>query len=342
MKTSKPIDVKVAFCHQSPNCRLSTNMNIPPLAEDMSDRGQLTPILVWQKGAPEDYSVLRGHRRLMAAESLGWETIRAEVVTGVTELEAAELLVDHGNVVSLQSYGELLLAAQILYLAGSTEARIASALRGMMDQIIPVESGVKKELASLDQQVAEAETSGKADLLRKQRDARYSEYRRGLTQKLVLFSRLPERVLRARIAWEEGEDGYKITDGDAKKLFAAHSEDLRILDPNGVPIYGRKNEGPAFGKAWAEVITKKGKEKKKITPKAKSRPAIELMKMVSERFKSTVVKTVLTFAAGGPVPDDKMSELDEMCYQWERLEKDFPDDLAQFVKLLMTPAPAPN
>ncbi len=65
------------------------NGDIATLAASMMRYGQLHPLIITNK-----YVLVSGYRRLLAAQSLGWDTIEAVIVDKTSKLELYELELD--------------------------------------------------------------------------------------------------------------------------------------------------------------------------------------------------------------------------------------------------------
>lgn len=90
---SIPIDSVQIDTHRMHRVEVTTE-SVRELAASLSRLGQLTPILVSQRG--DDFELIAGHRRLRAAGLLGWSHIHAEIIpttpASAWQIRAAENL----------------------------------------------------------------------------------------------------------------------------------------------------------------------------------------------------------------------------------------------------------
>lgn len=70
------------------NPKTLTPQDLKELKDNMEKFGQLTPIKL-----DENNMVLAGHRRIEAAKELGWETLKADIITGLTDFEKSAILI---------------------------------------------------------------------------------------------------------------------------------------------------------------------------------------------------------------------------------------------------------
>lgn len=72
--------------------QLYTPQKMQDLMTSMADRGLLSPIIV--RPLNGRYQIVAGHNRVISAQRLGWETIDALVKHGMTDADAADVMVD--------------------------------------------------------------------------------------------------------------------------------------------------------------------------------------------------------------------------------------------------------
>ncbi len=62
---------------------------VDELAESMKEHGLMNPIILTERKI-----LVSGHRRLTAAKKLGWKTIEARILSGLSEKECLEMEID--------------------------------------------------------------------------------------------------------------------------------------------------------------------------------------------------------------------------------------------------------
>lgn len=289
-------------------------------------------LLVWQRGS--EYVILQGHRRLAAINMLPEEAylgifpkgIPCNVISNISLAEALRLKVDHGTEVSLTHPVEVQLCANLLFAAGETEAYVATDLATMIDRIAPMKDKNRKEYEAITDPKLAAEY--------------YAKYRRGYVQTLHNIARLPHQAMAAYFLHAAGhlpegapEVEYPVggvSQGQAVSLWNAHSEDLKILGTDGLPVHSQIRPGPAFLARWEAIIAsnKKSAEDKangvKVPPKAKAMSAEKLLEeLKSGKWYSKLSKTHVKRASGSEVAS--IQELDADCYKAELVKENNPD-----------------
>ena len=83
-------DINLSNLDLAPNARAHSAESLASLAEDMRRNGQLQEIIVTPKDE-EHFEVVSGTGRTLAARKLGWKTIRARVMTGLSEFEKTHI-----------------------------------------------------------------------------------------------------------------------------------------------------------------------------------------------------------------------------------------------------------
>jgi ParB/RepB/Spo0J family partition protein len=82
-------DLPVERIHPNPfNSRANYSpASITKLAESMKHAGQLSPVRVRRGRKIDEYELIYGHRRLFAAKTLGWKSIKGEILENVRDSE---------------------------------------------------------------------------------------------------------------------------------------------------------------------------------------------------------------------------------------------------------------
>jgi hypothetical protein len=260
MSKSKLMNVAVNSIVTTGNVRFPLGADIITLADDIRENGLQTRIEVRDLN-DGTFEALRGHRRLAAwkmiletAPDFG-DSIPAVVWSGMSDVEAMLHKVDQGNTRGL-SMGETELACHLLMSAGVTKERdLIIRLAGLFESLSPMKGG---QLAKYN----EAQTAGD----KKKCDDIVFAYRRGLIAPMIDTFYLPKMVSATRYflgcgQWPEGyeptgDEPKKLGNADVRELKKAFDADCATRDEDGVPVYDAENIGPAFTKAWQEVINK--------------------------------------------------------------------------------------
>ena len=336
------------------NVRLPGNYQTEALCDDIAARGMTEHITVWQR-AKGQYVVLRGHRRLAAAQMLKArdldvykerfpDGLPCEVISGIDANKALEYKVDHGNEVSLTNPHELQMCASMLFNAGKTEADVAVQLSGLMDRIYPMKAKAKAEITALRKVAAEAKTE--KDKIIADNDVRkyVLNYRRGVVQGLHNAHRCPDIVMDALYFKATGEAPVsytgkraliKLTGTNVTTLFKAHKLDLEELDDDkGVPRYSKKLPGPKFWEAWTKIEEQHSAEDKRradgnAKPKAKS--AAIMTEESQTKWTSVGFRSLSLYHAGDNSHAEKLAKLDEIAYFAELVEGGNPEAWADMV-----------
>jgi ParB family chromosome partitioning protein len=85
------IPLGLIFADQEFNCRGDISpLDVKGLADEIQQHGLQFPIRVQPfKGKPgKEYRIVAGHRRFMACQLLGWETVPAMISTGLSDIDA--------------------------------------------------------------------------------------------------------------------------------------------------------------------------------------------------------------------------------------------------------------
>jgi ParB/RepB/Spo0J family partition protein len=87
---SQTQDLDLSKLDFSPNAREHSPENLASLGENMRENGQLEEIIVSPKDGGR-FEVISGTGRTLAARQLGWKTIRAHVMTGLSEFDKTHI-----------------------------------------------------------------------------------------------------------------------------------------------------------------------------------------------------------------------------------------------------------
>lgn len=126
----KEISLDKIHCDMEFNSRdFITLDSIFELGESLKEHGLQTSIAVMPRdNPPYYYRILAGHRRYLAAKLLGWETIRAEIQTNLSEQEALVWNIVENLERKNLSPSEEAKSIQRLIDSGSTVQEVADAL----------------------------------------------------------------------------------------------------------------------------------------------------------------------------------------------------------------------
>jgi len=300
---------KVPVDHVVEGENVRIHYELEGLVMDIAQNGLKTPIMVWTPpgAAKSSFEVLEGHRRLRAIKTLANDQpdafqvhfsngVSAIICGNLTEQEAWELKVDHGNELALRDPYELLQCARMLFNAGHTEEQVANDLVSLIERITPMAPKVKRTIETLKLAKTAAEKAGEQETADNvEADIRQTifDYRRGLVQYLHNTARCPDLVMsalyfKATGKHPEGMDSNiplpTLTHAKVLALWNAHKKDLDVKD-KGVPKFGRTRPGPEFTKKWAEYVkaekdvkTKKDSGIKRV----KAMPASDITKELEE------------------------------------------------------------
>jgi len=281
--TLRPVALDALTIEEGKNARL--NYAIEGLVRAMSERGQDTPVLVSER-ADGTLLLLRGHRRHMAAKRLGWESLAAQVVCGLTPEQEELLRADHGETLALEDRREHYKEAAALFAAGLSERAVAIHL----DPLFLTHS--KPSAGRL-----EAESTGdKAKI----DDATFTQWR-GLVQHFHAIARLPLFVEEHYLGGNDPAIGRK----ESAALLKAHTMDMQAGYKGSVKL------GPEARAVWDKLCEPQPEgEKQKKARSAKS------LEETAQASKSMAVRTALLFAAGedvNPGAFDRGAAVAEAC-----------------------------
>ena len=348
--------VRIPFSdlHIGENVRLPGRYNLPPLAEAIAQQGLITPIIAW-KDQTGKVTVLQGHRRKAAIGLLKENNptafkkhfangVPVTLVSGITEAEAMEMKVDHGNELSLADPFELQLCANLLFKAGLTEEAVSVDLCGLMERLRPMKADAKKKLDELRTNLATAKTAkdnqkaGEIDGLISKHIA---DYRRGMVQNLHNTFRTPEVVMAALYKEASGETpkGYekvdlpKLTTADVTALWQAAAKDFKVMK-EGLPQFNKRNPGPEFRAKWTGIIDaqkKKASETPDTTPRPKAKSAKDVVAALeSGEFSAPLSHAMQQWFLGKEVSN--LRQLDENAHYAELVAKHDPKAWESFIK----------
>jgi ParB-like chromosome segregation protein Spo0J len=160
---------------------------VAKLAASLTAFGQVRSIVVWRG------TILAGHGVVLAARSLGWTELRADVVDELDEARALAYVVAD-NELARQSDPDLAQLAAILIAVGGGVWRFSAALRGFESRVGRQvdELGARLEVLAVRLEHASEAQSATAGGL--------SEVRRAEAELRDRVTRLEERVKRPREA----------------------------------------------------------------------------------------------------------------------------------------------
>lgn len=265
------------------NSRAGGNQELDTLAHNILLIGIQQPLALRKVG--KDLRVLSGHRRLAAsiiAQKMNPNRfkelhpkgipcfVREDVITDVDE---ARVKVDHATQLSLTLRCELYKSVKICLDAGMTEAEIAEHLEGLFAQLSrSIPSKVRDQIKAL-----RAEKVVDKAAIRKLLLATY----KGQIQTLKRIYACPPQVAAALEYAETGTmpEGFdKLPEHIRTKhvpvLLKAFQDDIEVDPETGTVEYSKAEPGPAFRKAWDDVIKDKPVDDGKTRLKGMSSKAL--------------------------------------------------------------------
>jgi len=332
------------------NCRIPNMEHIPELAEDIAAVGLKQALLVTPKG--EQFRVLQGNRRYKAIarikennpgrfKELFGKGIPTAIVTGISDEEMVDLIIDHGQIQGLNDPMELQLAANMLFAAGKTERQVVVALSGLLEKFTPMKADVRKEWLAKLEQVKIAREAGQfewAVQLQNEAEAFLLNNRRGKIQNLHNAFRCPDIVMQALWYKATGElhpdtpADFKntmpkgLTYAHVNQLYKAFKNDLES-DEEG--LVTKANPGSQFWAKWQEICEKlqqAAKEKLAGKKRPKAMNATDMMKDVEEgTWSSQGFRRLTEFHAGKSVDKTELAKMDAVCHTAEIIKDGDPD-----------------
>lgn len=121
-----------------PDNREPTEADIMAKVQSFTEVGQLEPIVVWELDSGR-YQILSGETRCLAAKRLGWATIQARIVTGITTAEALEYLARYNG--ERKDLNPIQKAKLVARLCDPKEQGGAGLTRGQAGERVGLESG---------------------------------------------------------------------------------------------------------------------------------------------------------------------------------------------------------
>ena len=256
------VDMLMSKLTVSENSRADGNLAIDTMAQSILAMGIQQPLAVRKVG--KDFEVLSGHRRLagaIEAQRLDPKTFKTRHPRGipvfvrddiVTDEDAARVKVDHATQLSLTLRCELYKSVAILLKAGMTEESIAEHLEGLFAQLgRSMSSKVRDEIKTL-RTVEPVDKKAVRKLL-------LATYK-GQIQGLKKIYACPAIVAAALQFGETGEpvEGFKDLPSHVRAkhiegLLKAFQADIAV-GTDGTVAYSKADPGPAFKKAWANVV----------------------------------------------------------------------------------------
>ena len=319
------------------NPRLEHLYKLETLVTNILERGLITPLVVWKK-AKDTFEVLQGTRRFRALSIIAKEHpakfaelfpngIPCNVHDDITGIEAVEIRLDHGTMVTLSDPMELQLSANMLFEIGKAEAYLANNLCGIMDVTNPPDAKTRKEIVEFEKDI-EILISTKAsdDKIQHVKNKLYkakAEHRRGLVQGLKATWRCPDIVMDTKMYHATGVktgDQYlpeKLTQANVKKLWAEFK-----LDKEERPETSNKVEGgECFNELWnklCEIDKKADNDKKdgKKNPKAMSAKDMKA-ELTDSKYQSEFARLITEHHTGKSVDMVRVKNLDRLMFDIE-------------------------
>lgn len=334
-------------------------LQIKQLAADIAANG-LTDRLEVHNLKDEDGSpnvLARGHRRLAAIQRLAEvnpeaftkhfaEGIPVVLHKGSDRATMSDRKADHGNMLQLSHWIEVVKSVGVLLVAGLTQKAIVTKLAGIIDLISPMKPKKRDEFDALEATAVEAEEKGdhtKAAEIRAVREQKEFEYRRGFIQGAVAPHQCPEIVM-ASLLYHADEpidpvfEGIKLPalrSNDLKDLKKAHDKDMETLNDKGFCDYSRKKPGPAFDKAWEKVVAAAGKREADKASGKKAAKAMSAKEIQDDGKKlvSQFARTLCAYHAGNKDVDRANVVMwDEYVYKLELVATHDDAFLADLIK----------
>lgn len=319
-----------------------TKLQIAELAADIATNGLQDHLEVCELKDEGGVLILaRGHRRLAAIKRLQTvnpEAYQTQFAGGIPCLvnknsnrtELLERKADHGNMLQLSEWFELLQSVQIHKKLGLGQKDIVTKVAGVMDQIQPMKPGKSKEFSDLRVQIAgfeESKDHGKAGELKGLYDQKLFDYRRGMIQGLILPCECPDIVI---VALRKAADGtvderFKNVElpvlraNDIKKLRKAFKKDEDEM-VDGVSKWNKRKPGPSFEQAWNEVLveTKQRESQKANGKKADKAMSAKDIKESAKDLLSRFGRNLAAHHAGSKEIDyAEVLAFDELVYKFE-------------------------
>src|SRR5437879_1601876 len=108
--------------------------SVDALAQDIQRNGQLQEVVVTPKDGGR-YELVAGKRRTLALRHLNWETIRAQVMENLTELQKALIMIAENDAREDVNPFDRALSYQRAIAAGETRQGLAAKLRITEDAV---------------------------------------------------------------------------------------------------------------------------------------------------------------------------------------------------------------
>jgi len=260
------------------NTRSPANLNLGPLLASVERDGIQEPLTVTVEG--DKYMVQRGHRRLLVAlmarknDSSAFKhlhpkgipvIVRHDVVTAE---DAAKLKLDHGTQQSLKFMCELRRAVFICKDAGMTEEMMVFTTEGTFQRMSRALPSKTRDLIKAER----AKDKPDEKLIRKLLLDTYKGQLQGILKVWACPAIVAEALEYAETGVGKATLPKHIRQKDVAGLHEAFKADMEVKDADNTQKFSKKNPGPIFNKAWAnlckQVPKKTGSRDKAMSAKS--------------------------------------------------------------------------
>jgi len=342
------------------NVRLPKNLNIVEMFNDLEAVGLKNPITALKGAKDKPHRVLQGTRRTLGLRMLfennperfqelfGEKGIPVILVSGLSEEEIVDMIVDHGQVKGLTDPMELQLACNMLFKAGKTEKQVVITLSGLLESFQPLKPEVRQEWEAKVSRAKKAREAGDyewANQLQNEAEIFLFNARRGNIQNRHNAFRCPDVVHWALWLKATGEHHPDCSE-DLKKtmprsltyshvnaLYKAFKADI---DADSEGKVTKAAPGKMFWAKWSEIcksIQQAAKEKAEGQTRPKAMAAGDIMQDVDERiWQSKGFRMLSMYHAGQEIQKHLLMEQDKIAETAEIVADGDPDLWADVIK----------